>query len=194
MIAFGPDILHLIETEIQSRKITYREIATQVHTATGTVGSWFSRGAIPTDKLWYVVAAVGSAKLWMQVLSRIPGNAFNAQYLDNTDDHPLAALDESIENAEEFLKWAKLAKGVIRHRKSGYQFQPADECLLIELEDSIADYITNGKMVLVRMEDHYRRSVRATMNRQAERMKERGYCSYTKEKTAPARAVNQIIS
>ena len=190
MIAFGPDILHLVETEIQARKITYKEIAFQVHTASGTVGSWFSRGAIPTDKLWSVVAAVGSAKLWMQVLSRIPGNAFYGQYLDNTDDHPLAALDEAIENAEDFLRWAKEAKGVIRHRKAGYVFQSAEECLLVKMEDSLADYIIIGKMVLVRMEDHYGRSVRDTMNRHSQRMKDRGYCSYAKENAAPARAAN----
>lgn len=189
MVALGPDILKLIEIEIQSRKITYQQLAAKVHIANGTVGSWFSRGAIPVDKVWSVVAAVGSAKLWMQVLSLIPGNAFSTRYLDKTDEHPLALLDEAIEVAEAFLENAKAAKRVIRHRQVS-QFDDHEENTLARMEDSIAECINIGQMVLVRFEECFERPARLTMHRHSLKMRERGYYSHIKEKTAPMRAAN----
>jgi hypothetical protein len=94
MVAFGPDILSLIQIEIQARKISYQQISVKVHAASGTIGSWFSRGAIPADKIFSVVSAVGGAKLWMQVLARIPGNVFSCQYLDGVDKHPKPIIED----------------------------------------------------------------------------------------------------
>lgn len=190
-LVFGPDLLHLIEIELQNRRMTYRQIAVRIHAATGTVGSWFSRGAIPADKVFSVIAAIGSAKLWQQALSRIPGNAFVSPYLDATDHHPLSALDEAVEIAESFLRCAKEAKPIIRHRKAGYQFQPEEMRLLIQVEDSIADLVNTGQMFLIRIEDNFGRPVRDTMIRHSQRQKERGlYTAPDKRKSRPYRAAN----
>ena len=177
MISFGPDILQLVQIEIQTRKVTYQEIAKKANIATGTVGSWFSRGAIPQDKLWSVVGAVGGAKLWMQVLARIPGNVFSCQYLDSVDIHPKPIIEDATEIAEIILYLSKKVQKTIRHREKGYMFSSEDEQTLLLFEDSVADSIIIGQMVLVRMEEHYDRSTHSIMARQAKRMRDQGYCS-----------------
>jgi hypothetical protein len=174
-IAFGPDILTLIQIELQSRKISYQEIANQIHTATGTVGSWFSRGAIPTDKLWSVISAVGGAKLWMQVLSRIPGNVINSPYLNGTEKHPKSIIEDAVDMAESMLQLAKETQRVIRHHGEGYQFTQEEEKLLKHFEDVVQDSVTINQMVLVRMEEFYGRSVQEITSRQIARMKDKGY-------------------
>ncbi|MEN6567146.1 MAG: hypothetical protein ABFC57_12700 [Veillonellales bacterium] len=187
MIAFGPDILSLIEIEIEARRIPYKQIAADIHTATGTIASWVSRGSIPADKLWNVIAAIGSPKLWLQAVGKIPGNIFHDRYLDGMDSHPVVLLDESIDIAAEFIPKAKQAKTIIRHKKAGYRFAADEEQALRDFEDSLADILAIGKMTLVQMEEHYDRPIGEIMNRQGSRMKERGYVQ-DKEKTAPARA------
>lgn len=184
-IAFGPDILQLIQLELETRKITYAQIADKAHTATGTVASWICRGTIPMDKLWPVIAAIGSPSLWMKTLARIPGNIFCIAYPDNFDDHPMVALDEAIENAELFLRQAREAKAIYRHKKAGHQFAGEDLETIEALEDSIADSLLSQKLFLIRNEDHYGRLVNAVMYRKNRRMKDLGY---TKEKTALLKA------
>lgn len=193
MVAFGPDILQLVQIEIQARKVTYQEIANKAHIATGTVGSWFSRGAIPQDKLWSVVGAVGGAKLWMQVLSKIPGNVFHCQYLDSVDEDPKPIIEDAAEIAESMISLAKNVQRLIRHRAKGYEFSPEDAETLLLFEDSVADSIIIGQMVLVRMEEHYNRSTHTIMARQAQRMRDQGYCSQGKEKT-PVLAHRRLMS
>lgn len=184
-IVFGPDMLQLIEAEIQLRKITYQQLATKIHTATGTVGSWFCRKAIPADKVWSVVAAIGSPKLWSEAISRIPGNVFREQYLDGADDHPLIMMDELIDNAEEMLRRAKESRTVMRHKKRGFRFEGEDAELVILMEDSVVDLLATSKMVLIRNEDYFGRSVDAAMDRHCRRMKEVGLRTIEiKEKTA----------
>lgn len=194
MVAFGPDILQLVQIEIQARKVTYQEIANKAHIATGTVGSWFSRGAIPQDKLWSVVGAVGGAKLWMQVLARIPGNVFHCQYLDSVDEHPKPIIEDAAEIAETMLVLTKNVQKVIRHREKGYEFSQEDEEVLLRFEDSIADSIIIGQMVLVRMEEHYNRSTHAIMARQAQRMRDQGYCSIQGKEKTPVLAHRRFMS
>ncbi|CQR73341.1 hypothetical protein SOV_51240 [Sporomusa ovata DSM 2662] len=183
-IAFGPDILTLIQIELQVRKISYQQIATKVHTATGTVGSWFSRGAIPSDKLWSVISAVGGAKLWMQVLSRIPGNVINSPYLDGTDEHPKSIIEDAVDVAEALQLLAKEAQKVIRHRDNDYQFTKEEEEILKRFEDTVSDSVTINQMVLVRMEEYYRRPVNEISSRQMKRMKEKGYLRGNKKSPA----------
>ncbi len=184
MVAFGPDILNLIEIELQSRKLTYKEIAGKVHTATGTVGSWFCRGVIPPDKIFAVVSAVGSAKLWMQVAAKIPGNVFAMEFLDSTDDHPFTTLDDAVEAAEEFLRIAHDSKTLIKHKKQGHLFEERDERAIQELEDRIADLIVQNKMVLIRLEDHFGRNVLVVMERLAKRMRDRGFVRDEKKRSS----------
>jgi hypothetical protein len=187
-IVFGPDMLKLIEVELETRKMSYKELAAKVHTATGTIGSWFSRGCIPADKLWSVIDAVDSSALWMKANALIPGNAFAAQYLDGTDGHPYLAIDESIECAKKFIQDAEEAKKIIRNKKRGYEFTGNEEQIVIDMEDGLADINNFNQMALVSMEEYFGRKVRTTMNRCAERNRERGYC--TQEKNRPMRAVN----
>jgi hypothetical protein len=180
MIGWGPDILQLVQTEIQNRKITYPEIATRVHMASGTVASWFSRGAIPADKLFGVVAAIGGAKIWMQVLSKLPGNSFNAQYLDKTDGSPLAATEDLIDAMESALRTAADYKRITRHKKVDFT---EDELAAINrfLDDS-ADVRLFSQMVHVRNEEILGINSKEIADRQAVRMQEKGYCSETKKK------------
>ena len=185
MIGWGPDILQLIQIEIQTRKITYPEIAERVHMASGTVASWFSRGAIPADKIFGVVAAIGGAKIWMQVLSKLPGNSFRTQYLDKTDGSPLAATEDLIDAMESALKTAVEYKRITRHKKMDFT---ADELTAINLFlDDSADVRLFSQMLHVRSEEAFGISTKAIMDRQALRMQEKGYCSKAKEKAACAR-------
>lgn len=191
LIDFGPDIINLISIEIRTRQIPYKQIASKMHTAAGTIASWFSRGNIPADKVWLMIQAVGGARLWMQALSKIPGNVFYCRYLDGTDQNPKPVIEDTEEIAEQLLQLSRQAQRIIRHRRQGYEFNQEDDKNLREFEDGISDMIIYGQMVLVRMEDFYGRSARSIMERQADRMAERGYLSEEKEKP-PALACRRL--
>ncbi|MGL5512628.1 MAG: hypothetical protein ACRDBM_05230 [Sporomusa sp.] len=175
VFAFGPDILALIQIELQSRKISYQQIASKIHTATGTVGSWFSRGAIPADKIWLVISAVDSASLWMKAIARVPGNAIKCPYLDGTDEHPKSIIEDAIDMAESLQILARSAQRIIRHREKYHQFTDEDNAILKQFEDVVSDTITINQMVLVRMEEYYDRTVHEITVRQIKRMKDKGY-------------------
>jgi hypothetical protein len=180
MSGWGPDIMQPVQTEIQNRKITYPEIATRVHMASGTVASWFSRGAIPADKLFGVAAAIGGAKIWMQVLSKLPGNSFHTQYLDKTDNSPLAATEDLIDAMESALKTAADYKRITRHKKSDFT---EDELAAINrfLDDS-ADVRLFSQMLHVRSKEAFGISTKGIMDRQTVRMQEKGYCRQRKNR------------
>ncbi len=175
VIDFGPDLINLISIEIRTRQIPYKQIASKMHMAVGTIASWFSRGSIPADKMWMMVQAVGGARLWMQALSKIPGNVFYCQYLNGTDQNPKPVIEDMEEIAEQFFQLSKQAQRIIRHRRQGYIFDQTEDHDLRQFEDGVADMIIYGQMALVRMEDYYGRPVRGIMERQARRMAERGY-------------------
>lgn len=184
IIDFGPDIINLISIEIRTRQIPYKQIASKMHTAAGTIASWFSRGNIPADKVWLMMQAVGGARLWMQALAKIPGNVFYCRYLDGTDQNPKPIIEDTEEIAEQLLQLSRQAQKIIRHRQQGYKFAEDEDQTLRQFEDGIADMIIFGQMAMVRMEEFYGRSARHIMERQAERMAERGYLSEGKKETA----------
>lgn len=190
-IDFGPDIINLINIEIRTRQIPYKQIASRMHTAAGTIASWFSRGNIPADKVWLMIQAVGGARLWMQALSKIPGNVFGCRYLDGTDHNPKPIIEDTEEIAEQLLQLSRQAQRIIRHRQPGHTFSQEEDKNLKDFEDGIADMIIYGQMVLVRMEDFYGRSAHSIMTRQADRMLARGYIAEEKEKP-PALACRRL--
>lgn len=188
MIAFGPDMLKLIEIELETRKISYRELACKLHTATGTIGSWFSRGQIPADKMWPVIAAVESPRLWQQALGRIPGNVFQCRYLDLVDDHPFAAIQKA---CSLFAKWSELsiaAKDAMQNKKPGYQFSGLELEAIRAFQDLCADMITNLQTILIRLEERWGLKVSEVHERHTAKLEEHGHCTPIKRKTASGRS------
>lgn len=178
-------MLNILREEVANYGVTFKQLASAVCVAPSTMSQYVGGSRpMPKDVEAGIINRLQSPRLSEERCANCQGNMFPTRYLDNVDDHPIVALNKLHEETREVLANIERVKRVLMNKRKGSEFTEADIEALELFENEVADIITCGKTMLIKLQEWYGRPVIGTMQRHVEKLEREEYCTKRKSPVA----------